>query len=251
MRKNNEKRRVRAIRGAFFGTALLALGAALLLTACNEFFSSTWGESFARDPSGVKVTASNVDELLQAANGDTKASRAILKKLKGTKNPKLQAAAVKAANQAGGLTGLALSNLGTLTDGASAENEDALKELAGTVLAEAKKNDISGIAEDIAGILPVTDSPNGPVFEGDFIDSVSTADLTLLLVTLMLSEVPDPDAPDAFDQYLTDNWSDPNKINGTGLDGSEKLIAAIANEVIARPDSELGKMLKSLVGKKD
>jgi hypothetical protein len=98
--------------------------------------------------------------------------------------------------------------------------------------------------------LPVSDS-NPPRFEGDFINSVSTSDLTLLLVTLMLAEVPDTDDPDAFDKYAGQWGTEPGQkdINdGTGLDASEKLIAAIANEVIDRPDSELGKMLKSLVG---
>jgi hypothetical protein len=246
MKNNIGKDSACRIRNLFFGAVLLALGTGLLLASCSDFYSTTWGEAFARDPSNVKVTSSNVDELLKDASGDREASRAILKKLIGTDDPKLQAAAVKAANQAAGLTELALSNLGTLT-GSNADNADSLEKLAKTIMAEARENDIKGIADDIAGTLPVSSS-NPPQFRGSFADSVSSSDLTLLLVTMMLAEVPEENE---FDDYV-DEWGSGKKIDGTGninLDEKEKVIAAVANEVIGkRVDSELGKMLGSLVG---
>jgi hypothetical protein len=248
MRNNMGKDSVYRIRNLFAGSVLLALGTGLLLAACTDFYSTTWGEAFARDPSDVKVTSSNVYELLKDANGDKEASRAILKKLIGTDDPELQAAAVKAANQAAGLTELVVSNLGTLT-GSNAGNADSLESLAKTIMGEVKENDIRGIADDVAGTLPVT-SDNPPQFKGSFASSVPTSDLTLLLIAMMLAEVPESDE---FDDY-TKEWGSGKKIDGSGnlnLDGKERIIAATANEVIGkRPDSELGDMLRSLVGAK-
>jgi hypothetical protein len=241
-----EKKSACRIRLLSLGAALSVFGMGLFLTSCNDFYSTTWGDAFTRDPANVKVTSSNVNELLKDANGDTGASRAILEKLKETKDPKLQAAAVKAANQAAGLTGLALSNLGTIT-GDNAGNLDSLETLAKTILADAKENDIKGVAADIASTLPVTPD-NTPLFVGNFADSVSTSDLTLLLVTMMLAEIP-ADMND-FDEYAA-KWGSEKRIDDKGtirLSKTERVIAAIANTVSERPSSELGKMLKNLVG---
>jgi hypothetical protein len=249
MKNHTEEGNIRRNRNGnlFFGIVLFAL-AGLLLASCTDFYSTSWGEALARDPSNVKVTASNVNELLRDANGDTKASRAILEKLKGTTDPTLQAASVKAANQAAGLTELVLSNLGVLT--ADGTNTDALTKVAETVFGEAKKNDITGVANDVAGTLENTlKEGSTPEFKEDsFAKSVSTSDLTLLLVTVMMGEA--VNASDDFDAYAN-KWGSDKKIgNGDGLDKNEKVIAAIANEVISRPDSELGNMLKNLVGEK-
>jgi hypothetical protein len=228
----------------FFG--VMALATSLALVSCGDFFSTTWGEDFARNPSGVKVSESNVKDLLRDANGDTKASRAILEKLRGTKNPALQAAAVKAANQASGLTQLVLSNLDTLTE--DTNDTKALEKLGQTVLDEAKNNDIVGVAKDIAETLPVKTGTNGPEFDGPFVKSVPTSDLTILLVTMMMAEA--VDANDDFEEFV-EGWGPGKKdINDSStLKDNEKVIAAIANEVMTRPDSDLGKMLKELVGK--
>ncbi|MDR0731329.1 MAG: hypothetical protein LBF63_06640 [Treponema sp.] len=247
MKNHAEEGNIRRNRNGslFFGTVLFVL-AGLLLASCKDFYSTSWGEDLARDPANVKVTASNVNELLRDANGDTKASRAILEKLKGTTNPTLQAASVKAANQAAGLTGLVLSNLDTLT---GETDTDALTKVAQTVFGEAKKNDITGVANDIAGTLENTlkESATPEFKENSFAKSVSTSDLTLLLVTMMMGEAVAASAD--FESYAK-NWGSSKTIEGTGLDANEKVIAAIANEVISRPDSELGKMLESLVGVK-
>lgn len=245
MKNSIGKEGLRRFRNPLFGAAFIALSAGLALASCSDFYSSSWGEGLARDPSNVTITGSNIRELLKDANGDRKASRAILKKLTGTEDPELQAASVKAANQAAGLTELALSNLGTLT-GDNADNTDSLQNLAKTVLEEAKENDIRGIADDITETLPLQPG-NPPRFAGSFAKSISTSDLSLLLVTMMLAEVPNEDE---FDDYVNE-WGNGKKIDGNGtmnLDPNERVIAAIANEVMSRPDSELGKMLKSLVG---
>jgi hypothetical protein len=241
MKNYTEKEGAHRARNLFSGVVPLMLGIGLLLASCKDFYSTSLGEPFARDPSNVKVTRSNVYDLLKDANGDIEASREILKKLKGTDDPVLQAAAVKAATQAAGLTELAVSNLGVLT-GANASNGASLENLARMILAAVTKNDIRGIAADIAATV------NGPA-----LDQVPTSDLTLLLVTLMLAEVPDTDAgADPFGDYA-DTWGSEKKIDGSGtvpLDKNEEVIALVANVVISRPDSALGKMVKSLVGEK-
>jgi hypothetical protein len=240
--KNHEGEGIR--RNLFLGTVLFAFVTGLLLAGCTDFYSSTWGEGLARDPSSVKVTASNINELLKDANGDPKASRAILEKVRGSKDPALQAAAVKAANQAAGLTQLVLSNLDAVT-GDNARDTDSLTKLGETILGEARNNDITGIALDIAGTLPVKDTSNGPRFDGSFAKSVSTSDLTLLLVTMMMAEA--TEASDDFGAYAA-KWGSEKTIDDPNLQSKELVIAAIANEVISRPDSNLGEMLKDLVG---
>jgi hypothetical protein len=225
----------------FFGVMALVTG--LALVSCGDFFSQTWGEGFARDPSNVKVSESNVKDLLQDANGDPEASRAILEKLKGTENPALQAAAVKAANQASGLTQIILSNLDTLTK--DTNDTGALEILAQTVLNEAKNNGIVAVAGTIADTLSVTVTEDSvPVFEGSFVKSVPTSDLTILLVTMMMAEA--VELNDDFSAYA-DKWENKSITNAADLGPRERLIAATANEVIARGDGNLSDMLKNLV----
>jgi hypothetical protein len=232
----------------FFGAVLLALMGLFLASCKNDFYSTTWGDAFVRDPSNVKVNASNVNELLRDANGDIGASRAILKKLKGTTDPTLKAAAIKAANQSAGLTELVLSNLGTLTEN-DGNNQEALIDVADKIFGDAKKNDITEVSDEIAEILiqEVTGKGSAPVFkEGSAVKSVSTSDLTLLLVTMMMGEA--VEASEDFEDYA-DRWGKTKNINDSkNLNNNERIIADVANEVIGRPDSELGKMLKNLVG---
>jgi hypothetical protein len=222
---------------------ILGLGAVLivLLSSC-EFFTNSWAENLARDPGTITVTADNVDELLFEALGDTKASRGILNKLKGTKDPKLQAAAVKAANQAGGLDAVILESIGPLMDD-DIPDEDSLNAMLTEIQNKTKGNDLVGISQDITATLPVS-SGNPPQFTGNF--NASEADLTFLALTLVLAE---GEKAGGFTSYI-ENWgsSSSKKIDGTGLTSSERVIAAIANKVMADPNSTLGEMLDGLLG---
>jgi hypothetical protein len=87
-----------------------------------------------------------------------------------------------------------------------------------------------------------------PVFQGDYIKNVSDGDLTTLAFTMVLAEGEKAGSFDAYIKGWTDNTG--KKIDGTGttLSASERVIAAIANEFTNRPNSDLGKMLKDLLG---
>jgi hypothetical protein len=228
-----------------FGLAALAL-----LSSCADFFTNSWGKNSVRDPSTIKVTSNNVIDLLKEAKGDTETSRGILSKIKdqvaGNSNadPTLQAAAVTAAVQAGGLGQAALGAMGKVEDLLESSNTTAFNDLLTTVQNDVKGNDLTGISNDITASLPVSSS-GAPVFQGNYIKTVSDSDLTLLALTLILAE---GEKAGSFDNYIT-GWTGGTKqtTNGTGLSGSEKVIAAVANELVSRPNNDLGKMLNDLL----
>jgi hypothetical protein len=233
---------------------IAGLGAALitLLVSCADFFTNSWAANAARDPSTITVTAGNVMDLLFEALGDTKTSKGILDKItekiggNPTAEPVLQGAAVKAANQASGLDVVFLDNTHILLDD-DIPDEDTFSELLKSVQDAAKGNNLPGISSDIVAALPVTGvgANNAPVFAGTFVKTVSEADLTLLALTMVVAE---SEKSGGFDNYIED-WTDgTKKTDGTtGLNSSEKIIAAIANELTNRPGSKLGEMLNDLL----
>jgi hypothetical protein len=125
-----------------------------LMNSCTDFFTSSWGEVFKRDPKNVKVDESNVYALLEAARGDPELSREILNKINAGSSDKLKKAAIKAANQASGISTLALENVQDLIDAAdSGKNEDALKNVAKNVLDAAKENHLGDISGKLVEIF--------------------------------------------------------------------------------------------------
>jgi hypothetical protein len=230
-----------------FGLAL-----AVLLSSCADVFTNSWGKNAVRDPGTIKVTADNVKDLLRDAKGDTKTSKGILDKLAGglkdnpNPDPTLQAAAVTAANQAGGLGTTALDKLGDV----DVNDPEAFAKVLDDIQHATKGNNLTGISGDIVASLPTTvDEENRIVFDGDFAKNVSDSDLTMLTLTLILAESEKVDGD--FDTYI-ETWTDPagKKIsnNSVHLSDSEEVIAAAVNELAARPSSDLGKMLKDLLG---
>jgi hypothetical protein len=227
----------------------VGLALVVLLSSCADFFTNSWGKNAARDPGTIKVTASNVKELLKEARGDTKTSRGILDKiaeeLKGNPNPTLQAAAVTAANQASGLGTTVLDKMDLLVDG-NTPDEEVLNDLLKDIQNKTKGNDLVGISNAVTGSLPVTTSGK-PAFAGDFVNTVSESDLTLLTLTLVLAEA--EKKGQTFEAYI-ETWTEGQKSldSGTGLSDSEKVIAAAANYIIAK-DGTLGGMLSGLFAK--
>jgi hypothetical protein len=126
----------------------------VLLNSCSDFFSTSWGELFKRDPKNVKVTSSNVYDLLDAAKGNMELSRAILDQIGANSSDALKIAAIKAANQAAGIPTLALENVNTLLDAVDTKNyEEALRKVADSIQGAVKSNDIVGISEKLTVIL--------------------------------------------------------------------------------------------------
>jgi hypothetical protein len=350
-------------------TALIVL---FVLNSCTDFFTTSWGELFKRDPNKVKVTASNVYDLLDAAKGDPELSRAILDKINAGSDDTLKRAAIKAANQAAGISTVVLENVGDLIDAADSnkdDREEAFRKVAENIQKDMTSNDITGIAKRLTGIfeemvsypssdtprdalinargvtvsVPKTDGgapgtatitvdengvgtativtttgggplqmnypceitdagitlkgagengtnvvlpynidngdyvtlhnlddiaglglaeksssstdplpPGKPEFEEGFLDSVSEADLTLLVITLILAKAESvKETWPTLEEYF-ETWQTKNVETGKELDEEEKLIAAIVNGMISRgeltgDESELTKMLKDLL----
>jgi hypothetical protein len=131
-------------------TALIVLFA---LNSCTDFVTTSWGEMFRRDPKNVRVTASTVDDLLDAATGDRELSRAILDKINANSDDTLKRAAIKAANQAAGISTVALENVKDLMDASKNKDGDALTNLIESILDDVRDNDVKGIGEKVTGIL--------------------------------------------------------------------------------------------------
>jgi hypothetical protein len=247
---------------------LAALLCAVLLGSCGGFFTNSLGEKWARNPDTITVSKDNVKALLKESRGDPEASRGILDKiaeeLKGNPNPDpvLQAAAVTAANQASGLGELILTNIGSVLDTAAGDGENTGGNTFNTLLDKVQKqaaaNDIKGVSESATdSLIGAVEIKNGepPVLSEEFVGSgVTDSDLTVLVFTLILGEVEQAKAKDptvTFNSYITNTWGDGGKsldaTNTNGWTNSEKLIAAIGNQ-LAAGDSELGNMLKDLLG---
>jgi hypothetical protein len=347
-------------------TLAAAFTVLFLMNSCTDFFSTSWGDIFKRDPNKVKVTESNVDALLDVAKGDPELALAILNQINARSSDKLKQAAIKAANQASGIPTLALENVKALIEAADKQDEKALEDLAKTIKGDLN-DDMDHIAKKLTEILTVetpsrsssdalksagsvtvpvskagsssssntdtiiiavnpagtgtativvdsvpttynceikdddtiiltasggemteigyvinddrsltlsdlekipslglTDSsepsekysiPSGePKIEGNFIDSVSESDLTLLVMTLILAKIDKVEKEGGtLEGYLEEDWLTKDVKTGKNLDDDELLIAAIVNEMVGRGDDmgELTDMVKKLLGVKD
>jgi predicted small secreted protein len=219
---------------------------AVLLASCSDFFTTSWGKDLARDPGTITVTTKNVKSLLKESKGDTKASKGILDKiaaeLKDNPNPDpaLQTAAITAANQASGLSGLVLENIDTVLG--DDIDDDVFTKLLDDIQETAKENDLAGIKTDVEDSLKtaVTTSSGKPEFKPEVVNGVSDAELAQLALTLILAE-----SDGDFEGYI-DHWGADKNLNGTGLTESEKIIAAVANELTKR-GGELGGYISDML----
>jgi hypothetical protein len=127
----------------------------LLMNSCVEFFSTSWGDAFKRDPKNVKVTTDNVDALLKAAKGDRDLSKAILDKIDADSPDPLKRAAIKAANQAVDIGSLFLENVNAINEAAKGKDGDAFQTLTDKILKDLEDRDIKveDIGEKTTGIL--------------------------------------------------------------------------------------------------
>jgi hypothetical protein len=126
----------------------------LLMNSCAEFFSTSWGETFKRNPKNVNVTDSNVNDLLDVAKGNTELSKAILDQIDAGSSDELKHAAIKAANQASGISTLALENVQTLIDAVDkGGDQKALETIAREILDAAKSNNLADISDKLVEIL--------------------------------------------------------------------------------------------------
>ena len=137
---------------------LKALSAALivlfLMNSCADFFSTSWGEVFKRDPRNVRVTASNVQDLLDAAKGNPDLAREILNQINTDSSDALKLAAIKAANQAADISTLALESISDLIDAVnSGDNGTALRRVIEQIDRDIQSRDLAGISGKLGDIF--------------------------------------------------------------------------------------------------
>jgi hypothetical protein len=252
------------IRLSTFVFGLLIAG--VLLNSCETALTTSWGTIFKRNPKNVSVNASNVDDLLKSARGDTDLSKAIFDKavekiLDPNTTPgdkaALQNAAIIAAKQAAALDTLIMSNIGTILNADSDAKLEGPDGLLQQILDGAKQNDIAEISEKLAEsligdvkIVPPKENPGepgapvdpaglpGPHFppECPFAKTVSDSDLINLIITIMLGKAA---GYPTMDDYL-DLWRvEPVKrnVDGTGLD-DEEIVAIAAYNLLKERGSE-------------
>jgi len=173
--------------------------AMVLLNSCETALTTSWGTAFKRNPRKVSVSASNVDDLLKSARGDTDLSKAIFDKtVEKALDPKtsaeekavLQNAAITAAKQAAALDTLIMGNIGDIL---KADSDAELEKLLNSILDGAQGNDIVDISKKLGEMFidDVVIGDEGPRFKDPvhdgadadtlFIDTVTDTDLVNLI----------------------------------------------------------------------
>ena len=100
-------------KGFIMGSTLLLCGA-LIFTSCDNFFSTSWGTQREYDSSRIVINAGNIDEWIDAADGNPALAAAITDKIKGELSgvsggnltpdqQKLQQAGIELAIEASGI----------------------------------------------------------------------------------------------------------------------------------------------------
>jgi ferritin-like metal-binding protein YciE len=237
----------------------------IILNSCeNGMFATSWGTAFKRNPENVKVTVSNVNDLLKDARGDRELSRAIFDKtvelagtVSGQDKAVLQTAAITAAKQAVALDMLVISNVGTLLDAAGGDGDGDIEKLLDDILEGVRKNKIDEISKALGDIFSGDNIKSNGKGEFQFANSaftgtVSNGDLVNLIITIVLGKVAANEG--SIDVYL-DDWKTGEKtVDGTGkkgLDDEELVVAAAFNLLKERgSESELYDALNDIFGKK-
>jgi hypothetical protein len=167
----------------------------LVFVSCTDFFTTSWGEWAARNPANLipKVTAGNVQELVDMAENNPDLSLEVLKKIgaavggaSGGDKTKLQNAAVAAALNASDLTGALMNNASNVSN---LEDPEQVKDLISNTL---NGMDNLGPASDALTAILAQDTEA-------FKDSASADDLAMAAALILAGEAKKADNADLFD----------------------------------------------------
>jgi hypothetical protein len=162
-----------------------------VLPGCSNIFSTSLAPWAARDPSTLipDVTADNVWDLIDLAEGDPDLSLELLREIgsavsgaSGNDRAELQAAGLAAAINASELGEELLRNLHGIGD---LTGEAEIKALINGVLGSA--GNLIPAGDTLAGMLPSTPSPGNPEFDA-FAAAASGDDLAMAAAVLLASE---------------------------------------------------------------
>jgi len=210
--------------------ALCLVGALLgvfALTACDDFYSNSWGKTREYNPSIIDLTASNLDDWLDAAVGNPDLARALTKKTKdkvsgmADDDPAkiiFQSAGVEFAFEASGLGISFAKNLGKVVDVMEAGEEDGDSEQVLINLIRGIRNDFdASVADDLAQIVKPRDGfieGAPPRFANTYINGARASDVGIAILIMMLATLDDFSTSEELEEKLEekitiDNQSDP------------------------------------------
>jgi hypothetical protein len=147
--------------------ALAVLGAALLLGACDNFYSTSWGTPRSYKADNIKINASNADTWVEASVGNPELAAALLERIKQdlakteqgkptADQVKLQEAGIKIAIEYSGLGTSVVEHAGDVMDMLSSGKSDEILSALDIIetLVEERGNDAAkNIAEIVSGSL--------------------------------------------------------------------------------------------------
>ena len=157
----------------------------LVFTACDTFFSTSWGKERDYDPAKINLNVDNLDDWLYASVGRPKLAAAVNVKIKELVNGlppghpdrlKLQKAGVRLAIEASGVGTSLLSNVDKLVDAAENGDADALKNILDSILDDFRDSGGPAAANDLAEII-----------DQHFIDNASQTERDMAAVVLALA----------------------------------------------------------------
>ena len=166
-----------------------ALGVALVVGSCRQFFTTSLAPWAARDPASLipLVSTANIDELLEQSANNPDQSLALLDSINDAlatasdaDKAVLQAAALTAASNASGLATSVLSNAGALLN-AQESGGDIIPVISDAIEGLANLADTATL---LADILP---DPSSQSFH-DFVAQASPEDLAMAAIVLLAAE---------------------------------------------------------------
>jgi hypothetical protein len=216
-------------RNRFFMGSTLLLCGALIFTSCDNFFSTSWGTKREYDSSRIVINAGNIDEWIEAADGNPALAAAITDKIKqelsgagsngGQLTPdqaKLQQVGIDMAIEASGI-GTAIitsaadivSNLQNLNTSDADGLKNTMTDLLNNVVNTFKEVNGSGAAHNLAEVVNVsltddvsdylftTDNPSDmnnltyPEFSDQFAANAKAGDVGQAVMVLALAVIDD------------------------------------------------------------
>ena len=197
------------IKPCLFGMIILFM--LLAFTACDDFYSTTYGTERDYDPDKINLTADNLNEWLDAAIGRPKLAKVLSEKIKdmvtGGKlsekdKQKFQEAGVKIAIEASGIGIIFLSNVGDVFDAAQDGDPEAVITLITDIIEDFKKAGGPAAARDLAGIV-LADPEN-------YFSNAGSGDVSMVVLVLTMSVICDISEIDTENLTLEDLnlWKD-------------------------------------------
>jgi ribosomal silencing factor RsfS len=164
-----------------------------LVTSCTDFFTTSLGKWAARDVSkiDVKVTAENVEDLVEQAKGDKEMQLAILDKVvdaakdaSGEEKQELQNAGVGLVLDTTDIMGTVMENIGDINNLESMEDPSEMIDYFTSIV-----NSIDNLQESTDALTTLIPSDDASIDEYMNGNDIGEGDLALISVLLLASEI--------------------------------------------------------------